>query len=84
MMQFESTLNFYFIDTTVTLKSNCLVCNLYNDSDWLLALHDNVYTNGEGKSQTTPSKPDCLVSEFTKANESRISETNYICIIYIE
>ena len=31
--------------------------------------------NGVGNSETTPSKPDSLLGEFTKASESRISET---------
>ena len=37
--------------------------------------HGNAYTIGVGNSQTTPSKPDSLLGEFTKASVNRISKT---------
>ena len=78
-MQFELTLNFDYIDTTVRLKivirNSFSVESLDNNADWLLALHGNAYTNsGEvGNNETTPLNQNSLIGEFT--SESRINET---------
>ena len=74
-MQFELTLNFDYIDTTVRLKivirNSFSVESLDNNADWLLALHENVYTNsGEvGNNETTPLNQKSRINETKESPE---------------
>ena len=54
-MQFELTLNFYYVDTVRLTTQDGVVTVDYNE--------------------TTPLGPDSLLGEFTKASDSRVSET---------